>query len=218
MPILNIRHVTTYHYHQPVAFGEHRMMLLPRDDDDQKVLHSEIEITPKPLQFDLVARRFRQSRGDGAVSTIAPPSFVLSATSASTMRRPAFTPPRSTIARAVIRSATPRTNGPISNAITQPPAARRELDRWSAGFFRNDGSADTHDLLVDMTRTIRRTFKHVARHQKGVQDPLHTLALGSGSCRDLAVLMIAALRSRGIAARFVSGYVHLALKTTTRTN
>jgi len=59
-----------------------------------------------------------------------------------------------------------------------------------------------------MTRTIRRTFKHVARHQKGVQDPLHTLSLGS--CRDLAMLMIAALRSRGIAARFVSGYVHLA--------
>ena len=24
MPILSIRHVTTYHYNQPVAFGEHR--------------------------------------------------------------------------------------------------------------------------------------------------------------------------------------------------
>ena len=48
MPILNIRHITTYRYHQPVAFGAHRMMLLPRDDDDQKVLHSALEITPKP--------------------------------------------------------------------------------------------------------------------------------------------------------------------------
>ena len=39
MPILNIRHVTTYRYHQPVAFGAHRMMLRPRDDEDQKVLN-----------------------------------------------------------------------------------------------------------------------------------------------------------------------------------
>jgi len=52
MPILSIRHVTTYHYHQPVAFGAHRMMLRPRDDEDQTVIHSEIEITPKPAQLD----------------------------------------------------------------------------------------------------------------------------------------------------------------------
>jgi transglutaminase-like putative cysteine protease len=60
-----------------------------------------------------------------------------------------------------------------------------------------------------MTRTIRRTFQHVARHEKGTQDPIHTLELGSGSCRDLAVLMIAAVRSLGLAARFVSGYLRL---------
>jgi len=60
-----------------------------------------------------------------------------------------------------------------------------------------------------MTQTIKRNFKHVARHEKGTQDPIRTLALGSGSCRDLAVLMIAALRSLRIAARFVSGYLNL---------
>ena len=50
MPILIIRHVTTYHYKQAVSFGEHLMMLLPRDDD-QKVLESELEITPAPSQL-----------------------------------------------------------------------------------------------------------------------------------------------------------------------
>ena len=38
MPIFVIKHVTTYRYRQPVAFGEHRMMLRPRDDGDQIVL------------------------------------------------------------------------------------------------------------------------------------------------------------------------------------
>jgi transglutaminase-like putative cysteine protease len=61
-----------------------------------------------------------------------------------------------------------------------------------------------------MTQTIERTFRHVARHESGTQDPVQTLQLGSGSCRDLAMLMIAASRSLGIAARFVSGYLHLA--------
>ena len=51
MPILTIRHVTTYHYKQPVGFGEHRMMLRPRDDNDQTVLESELEITPEPTQL-----------------------------------------------------------------------------------------------------------------------------------------------------------------------
>ena len=60
-----------------------------------------------------------------------------------------------------------------------------------------------------MTQTIFRTFRHVSRYEKGIQEPVESIALGSGSCRDLAVLMIAALRSRGVAARFVSGYIHL---------
>ena len=49
----------------------------------------------------------------------------------------------------------------------------------------------------------------MARHEKGIQDPIQTLQLASGSCRNLAVLMIAALRSLGIAAGVVSGYLHL---------
>ena len=58
MPILTIRHVTTYRYRQPVAFGAHRMMLRPRDDDDQKVLEFEIEITPQPSRFSSTRDRF----------------------------------------------------------------------------------------------------------------------------------------------------------------
>jgi Bacterial transglutaminase-like N-terminal region len=47
MPILTINHVTIYHYKRPVSFGEHRMMLRPRDDDDQKVIESGWKSRPR---------------------------------------------------------------------------------------------------------------------------------------------------------------------------
>jgi len=72
-----------------------------------------------------------------------------------------------------------------------------------------DRPTNTSELLIDLTHGIRRTFRYARRHEKGVQTPLQTLILGSGSCRDLAMLMIDAARSLGMAARFVSGYLHI---------
>jgi len=209
MPIFSVRHVTTYRYRRAVAFGEHRMMMLPRDDDDQRVLHSELTITPAPKALTWTRDRFGNhvatahfaGRAEKLrfVSTIrldhAPADF-RDADIADFARSYPFAYAAAERARL--------------ERFIQPLSRRAELDRWSAKFFRDDGSADTHALLVDMTRTIRHRFKHIARHEKGVQDPVLTLDRGSGSCRDLAVLMIAALRLRGIAARFVSGYLHLA--------
>src|SRR6195256_6365574 len=51
MAILTVRHITTYQYRQPVSFGEHRMMLRPRDSHDQRLLESKLEITPKPANM-----------------------------------------------------------------------------------------------------------------------------------------------------------------------
>lgn len=58
MPVVAIRHVTTYRYWQPVAFGEHRMMLRPRDSGDQRLLTSKLEITPEPRNLSFVQDAF----------------------------------------------------------------------------------------------------------------------------------------------------------------
>jgi hypothetical protein len=58
MPTLTIRHVTTYRYRRPVAFGEHRMMLRPRDSHDQKVIEASVEISPEPKSLRFVQDAF----------------------------------------------------------------------------------------------------------------------------------------------------------------
>jgi transglutaminase-like putative cysteine protease len=208
MPILSIRHVTAYRYNKPVAFGEHRMMLRPRDDGDQKVIAAELEITPRPTQLawtrDSLGNHVATAHFDDRARELCFVSSIRLDLAPADFRATDI----ADFARTYPFAYAPEDRAGIEPFI-QPLSPHPAIDRWSAAFFRDDGSADTHEMLCAMTRTIRRTFKHVSRHEKGIQPPVCTLNLGSGSCRDLAVLMIAALRSRGIAARFVSGYLHL---------
>jgi uncharacterized protein (DUF2126 family) len=67
--------------------------------------------------------------------------------------------------------------------------------------------SDTVGLLVEMVGKVRAKTAYVIRNEPGVWTPEETLAHGRGSCRDTAVLLVALMRARGIAARFVSGYL-----------
>ena len=51
MPLLTIHHKTEYRYAHPVAFGEHRIMLRPRDGHDLRVLSGRLEIVPEPMSL-----------------------------------------------------------------------------------------------------------------------------------------------------------------------
>jgi transglutaminase-like putative cysteine protease len=62
---------------------------------------------------------------------------------------------------------------------------------------------------MTLTCGIKESFGYTRRHEDGSNTPLTTLNLGRGSCRDLALLMIEAVRSLGLAARFVSGYIYV---------
>ena len=66
----------------------------------------------------------------------------------------------------------------------------------------------TRQLLLQMNGFIREHFGYAARDEEGTQSPLQTLQLGTGSCRDFALLMMEAVRRLGMAARFVSGYLY----------
>ena len=65
----------------------------------------------------------------------------------------------------------------------------------------------TTAFLTSLNQTIRR-FTYEIREEGAPFPPEQTLNLRKGSCRDYTTLFMAACRSLGLAARFVSGYLY----------
>jgi transglutaminase-like putative cysteine protease len=210
MPVITVRHVTTYQYLQPVMFGEHRMMLRPRDSHDQRLLEARLTITPEPTDIRWVhdvfgncvaiarfSGRAAELRFESVIRLDQSPTNVLDFQIEDYAKRYPF---------AYGADEMPDLLRSIERQYLDP---EHEIDRWARQFLRHDGRTDTSELLAAMTHAIRQNFAYVAREESGFQDPVRTLGLASGSCRDFAVLMMEAARSLGLAAHFVSGYLYV---------
>ncbi|MGP8122360.1 MAG: DUF2126 domain-containing protein [Xanthobacteraceae bacterium] len=90
-------------------------------------------------------------------------------------------------------------------AYTTPEAAGPRLAALLATIPKRD--IRTVTLLVELNARLQQAIRYVIRMEPGVQTPEETLALGSGSCRDSAWLLVQIARNLGLAARFVSGYL-----------
>jgi transglutaminase-like putative cysteine protease len=208
MPLLTIHHKTEYRYARPVAFGEHRIMLRPRDGHDLRVLESRLDIVPAPMRLRWIHDVFGNSV---AIADFDERAQTLAVTSTATVdHNPAeefaLTPDDKAYFYPflyddeefpdLVQFITPQYSDPDG-----------ELSAWARKFLDPEAPTPTFKILSGMTHGIREAFIYRKRHEQGTQHPLDTLQTGSGTCRDYALFMIEALRRLGIAARFVSGYL-----------
>lgn len=209
MPLLNLSHVTTYSYRQPVSFGEHRVLVRPRESYDQHLIDATLDIDPAPSDLrwlqdvfgNSVAiatfnRRARRLVFDSQVQVLHSPAEVEHVDIEEYARCYPFTYSSEEMPD-LLRSIERQHLDPL-----------RHIDTWARRFVNPSGHTETLGMLSDMTAAIRQEFTYVPRPEKGTQSPIETLASRRGTCRDYAMLMIEAVRALGFAARFVSGYVY----------
>ena len=67
---------------------------------------------------------------------------------------------------------------------------------------------DAEGTMLSLCGLVHASINYQRRTEKGVQAPARTLELRTGSCRDMATLMMEAARLLGVASRFASGYLH----------
>ncbi len=210
MPIVTVAHSTRYSYRQPVGFGEHRLMVRPRESYDQRLIETRLVIDPEPVEV----RWLHDVFGNGVAIARFDKKRATELSFESFVRMDHDPIAQETIAVENYARTYPFTYSSedmpdLLRSIERNHAdPHRKVDDWARRFLRGDGPTDTLAMLSEMTATIRREFTYVGRPEKGTQTPTETLKLGRGTCRDFAVLMIEAVRSLGLAARFVSGYVY----------
>jgi transglutaminase-like putative cysteine protease len=211
MTVLSVDHVTAYRYKKPVSFGEHRILFRPRDSYDQKLIAAELAITPQPRELRWLHDQF------GNCIAIAEFGEAAAELRFESHIRLDHSPDKVPDFRIEDYARTYPFSYRSEQMPDLVPAIQRqysdpnqEVYRWVRQFLHRGGATDTAALLTTLTAAIHEGFAYERRLEPGTRDPALTLKLGRGSCRDLALLMIEAVRSLDLAARFVSGYLYVA--------
>lgn len=206
MTTIDIRHKTSYRYCRPVILGPHRLMLRPRESCDLRVVSAAITVSPfAPLTW-------ANDVFGNAIATVsfAAPTYTLVIESQIELDHRAEAWPLFDIASSAISfpfdySSDERLDlGAL--LLPQYPDPNGRLLTWAQGFVRGNPT-DTLSLLKDINAAISAWISYQSRDDEGTQSPLATLDRGWGSCRDIALMLIEAVRHLGFGARIVSGYI-----------
>jgi len=209
MKRLRISHRTEYFYREPVEFGRHQVLVRPREGHDVHIESSILTISPNAS-----VRWVRDTYGNSiAVLGFTERANTLSIRSEVCVAHYESNPLDFVIApeAAMYPFQYSMDEAPelIPYRLASYPRDGAIVHDWIESLYRPGQIIGTFDLLSALNTRIHQSFRYMPREEPGVQRPSETLALGSGSCRDYAVLMMDAVRHWGFGARFMTGYIQM---------
>ena len=208
MTPIAIQHDTHYQYSHPVVLGEHRLLIRPRAGYDIRFVNSDLVIKPTPAKITWE----RDASGNSVARVVFDPNPTTELHILSNVRLEHYDHEPLDFEVDPRAAKFPFLLLPSERIELWPYLIPCYIDdqtavaAWAKQFWQTERRVETYAMVDRMNRTIASDFTYRAREEPGVQRPQETIATRSGSCRDLATLMIEACRHLGLPARFVSGY------------
>jgi transglutaminase-like putative cysteine protease len=203
-----IRHRTSYAYDDDVSTSYGRAYLLPRDRQGQECREARLAVTPEPDELREHVDYFGNRSVYFAVSTPHRRLDVLAESVVTVDDRPPVAAGaawedvrdglRGATAALLLDARTftlPSPRLPVHPAVTAYAAPSFPPGR------------PVGEAAADLSARIHRDFRYVTGSSSVGSSVPELLERGEGVCQDFAHLAVAALRSVGLAARYVSGYL-----------
>jgi transglutaminase-like putative cysteine protease len=208
--LLRATHTTQYLYSDPVSICHTEVHLAPRETLHQQVLSHQLTIEPNP--------DFRHHRedyfGNGVTMfSLHEPHETLTITASSVVDLPGLEPPDPAltlpwdIARDEVRKQENEANFEAYAYMFESP--RVPIGREFAGYATPSFSPGRPVLeaAADLSARIFKEFHYDQRATTVTTPVAEVLRKRRGVCQDFAHFMISCLRSIGLPARYVSGYL-----------
>ncbi len=205
---LRVTHETGYDYTPAVTMARHITCLEPVDTACQVVLSHRLDVTPRPTHRGRILDTFGNPR---SVFSLQMPHDRLQVTAITEVATRAPRPAGSSVPWEAVRERFRYRAGAAWDAAAEFVFASSHVpcDPAFADYAR--GSFPPGMPLLgaarDLMERMHADFTYAAQSTEVNTPALEALAQRRGVCQDFAHILIACLRTMGVAARYVSGYL-----------
>ena len=201
-------HETRYDYVPAVEVAQHMAYLRPLHTATQRLLSHTLEVHPQPAQQTPAIDIYGNTRTFISLQT-AHARLRVVATSVVATQAPAM--PASELpwelVRELFRYRADGVYDPAAEFVFASPYAPRHAEFAAYARVSFAPGLGLFAAALDLMHRIHAEFTYESESTETNTPALEALAQRKGVCQDFAHIMIACLRSIGLAARYVSGYL-----------
>ena len=213
--IYDVRQSTTYHYASPVAVAHHVLRLTPIDRDGQRVHAAALDVSPVPVERregqDFFGNRITWIALDQPHDTLTVKVAARVAVDRKASVQPGQTPPWEEVRTAAFACADLSPQAPAHHLFpSRQVSLDPEIRDYAATSF-TPGRA-VLEGAIDLMKRIKTEFVYEIGATTASTTPPMSFALRRGVCQDFTHIMISGMRSLGLPAAYVSGYLRTTRK------